>query len=106
MSIWYLDWVEGHSVTFMIPSISSCNLGHSNFFFMLTDVECLFFTIVFQLFGETAIIHFITVVCHCGLCRITDVHCANKNGLYRRLAGNAQLQVGKYLSLTQNLSIC
>ena len=34
------------------------------------------------------IIHFTTVICHSGLSRITDSHCANKNGLYRRLAGD------------------
>lgn len=60
---------------------------------------------LFQLFGEIAIIHFTTVVCHCGLSRITGVHCANKNGLYRRLEDDIQWQVGKYVSTTHILSI-
>lgn len=32
------------------------------------------------LFGESAIIPFITAVCRYGLNRITDVHCVNRNG--------------------------
>jgi len=37
------------------------------------------------LFGESVITHFITAVCHCGLCKITDVHYASKSGLYKEL---------------------
>lgn len=46
----------------------------------------------FQLYGASAIIHFITAVCHCGLCKITDVHCVSKSGLCRGLEDNSRLQ--------------
>ena len=39
----------------------------------------------FQLSGESVITHFTTAVCHCGSCRITDVHYASKSGLYKEL---------------------
>ncbi|CAB4035477.1 Hypothetical predicted protein, partial [Paramuricea clavata] len=38
------------------------------------------------LFGENAIIHFITAVCHFGSFKTTVVLCARKIGLYKELA--------------------
>lgn len=35
--------------------------------------------------GENVITHFITAVCHCGSCKITDVHYVSKSGLYKEL---------------------
>lgn len=45
----------------------------------------------FQLYGASVIIHFITAACHCGLCKITDVHCVSKSGLCRGLEDNNRL---------------
>ena len=40
----------------------------------------------FQLCGENAITHSTTVVCNCGSCKTTDVHCVSRSGSYKGLA--------------------
>lgn len=55
----------------------------------------------FQLYGESAITHFITAVCRCGSCKITDVHYASRSGSCRGLADDTALSIKTVIKNSQ-----